>query len=418
MNEQTFLSVFMSAFLAGAKTAIGFIYWKSEMAQLVLFFERLRSKHTTLEATMLIDTTLREGAQTYGVTFDNSSRRELVKALAAAGIEEIEAGWAGQEGLGELLAWARGLVGGTAMSVWTRLKAEDIRLAAMAGAERLNMGVPVSDAHLGTRLGSTREKLLTKLRELIPLARNKGFRYVSIGLEDASRADKEFMLRVARRAAELGADRIRLADTVGILDPVAMMQLVAELRDVFPGHIAVHCHDDFGMATANAVCALKAGADYADVSVLGIGERTGVSRLEEVASFLSLRRSAAYDLPAIRLACSMVETVADIAVPRNKPICGRDIFACESGLHVDGLEKAPALYEPFPPEALGQTAADRKIGYGAKSGRAAVGKALERMGCPGNPANLAAMTEAVRKAARDMGRPLTESELSTALGTH
>lgn len=368
---------------------------------------------------MLIDTTLREGAQTYGVTFDNAARRELVKTLAAAGVEEIEVGWAGQEGLDELMSWARGLVGSTALSVWARLKATDIDLAAAAGADRLNMGVPVSDAHLGTRLGTTRERLLNELRELIPLARNRGFSYVSIGLEDASRADTNFMLKVARRAAELGADRIRIADTVGVLDPMSMMHLVQTLREVFPGDIAVHCHDDFGMATANAVSALTAGANYADVSVLGIGERTGVSRLEEVASFMALRHGRdTYDLPQVRHACRMVEQLADIAVPRNKPICGRDIFACESGLHVDGLLKAPALYEPFPPEAVGEPATARRLGFGTKSGRAAVGAALKQLGRAGNPGNLAALTEAVRDAARDLGRPLTTTEIADAVGSN
>ncbi|BBD08219.1 pyruvate carboxyltransferase [Desulfovibrio ferrophilus] len=366
---------------------------------------------------MLIDTTLREGAQTYGVTFDNSACRELIKTLATAGIEEIEAGWAGQKELGELLSWARGLVGNTALSVWARLKAVDIDLAAAAGADRLNIGVPVSDAHLGSRLGTTRDKLLLELRELIPLARNRGFGYVSIGLEDASRADMGFLLQVARRAAELGADRVRIADTVGIMDPSAMMELTTTLRNIFPAHIAVHCHDDFGMATANAVSALRAGADFADVSVLGIGERTGVSRLEEVASFMSLRSAdKRYDLSAIRKACRMVEELADIAVPRNKPICGRDIFACESGLHVDGLLKAPALYEPFPPEAVGQTSSARRIEFGTKSGRSAVGAALKQLGRAGNPGNLSALTEAVRDAARDLGRPLTKHEVADALG--
>lgn len=365
---------------------------------------------------MLIDTTLREGAQTFGVTFDSATRRDLIKVLSAAGIEEIEAGWAGQEGLEELLAWAGGLMDKTVLSVWTRLKSIDIEMAAHAGAKRLNMGVPVSDAHLGTRLGTSREKLVKQLRELIPLARNRGFDYVSIGLEDASRADKDFMLQVAKQAALLGADRIRVADTVGILEPIGMVNLVKSLREVFPRDIAVHCHDDFGMATANAVTCLESVADFADVSVLGIGERTGVSRLEEVASFLSLRRDKTqYDLPRIREACHMVEMATDIIVPKNKPICGRDIFACESGLHVDGLQKAPSLYEPFPPEALGEAPSARRLGFGEKSGRKAVDEALKRMGCPGNPGNLQAMTEAVHEAARKMGRPLAESELPEAL---
>lgn len=362
---------------------------------------------------MLIDTTLREGAQTYGVDFDNATRRELVKALAAAGIEEIEAGWAGQEGVEDLMAWAKGLVGPVSLSIWARLKAEDIEFAARCGADRLNIGVPISDAHLGTRLGTTRQRVLDKLRELIALARNRGFSYISVGLEDASRADMGFMLAVARHAGELGAERIRIADTVGVYAPMDIREIIIALRSVYHGDIAVHCHDDFGMATANAVTALEAGADYADVTVLGIGERTGISRLEEVASFMALRRGMKrYDLEAVRNACRLVETEADITVPRNKPICGRDIFACESGLHVDGLLKAPALYEPFPPEAIGEPAKTRRIGFGMKSGRAALNAALGQLGAAGNPANMAAVAGEVKNASRTKGRPLMAQELA------
>jgi len=367
---------------------------------------------------MLIDTTLREGAQTYGVYFDTAAKREIVKLLARAGVEEIEAGWAGQEGLAELLAWARGLVAPTELAVWSRLKAADVELAAAAGATRLSLGVPVSDAHLDARLGTSREALLRCMRNVVPLARNRGMTYISVGLEDASRADEEFLLEAARHCARLGVDRVRLADSVGVLDPAGTARLVELVRQAFPGDIAVHCHDDFGMATANALTALGAGARWADVSVLGLGERTGVARLEEVASFLTLRRgTAAYDLHAVRKACLLVSSVADVPIPRDKPICGRDIFACESGLHAHGLLRDPALFEPFPPGAVGAPEGARQVRLGAKSGRAAVAAAMDSMGLRGAPAP--AVGEAarrVRSAATALGRPLTDPELAATIG--
>lgn len=364
---------------------------------------------------MLIDTTLREGAQAYGVYFDTSAKRELIKALAAAGVEEIEVGWAGQDGLEDTLSWARGLVDPTALSVWSRLKAADVELAARAGADRLNIGIPVSDAHLGTRLSTTRADLLRCMRNVLPLARSKGVTSISVGLEDVSRADTGFVLEVVRRCKLLGVDRIRLADTVGVLDPAATARLVSLVRSEFDGDIALHCHDDFGMATANAVTALGAGADYVDVSVLGIGERTGVARLEEVASFLTLRGGAAsYNLRAIRDACRLVADYADIAIPRNKPICGRDIFASESGLHAHGMLRDPALFEPFPPGAVGAPEGARQIRLGAKTGRAAVAAAMERMGRPGM--GISEALSRIRGAATALGRPLAEHELAAALG--
>lgn len=366
---------------------------------------------------MLIDTTLREGAQTYGVYFDTSAKREIVKLLVRAGVEEIEAGWAGQDGLADLLAWARGLADPTALSVWSRLKAADVELAAAAGAARLNLGVPVSDAHLGSRLGTTREELLRCMRNVVPLARNRGMAYVSVGLEDASRADEGFLLEAARHCARLGVDRVRLADSVGVLDPTGAARLVEMVRQVFPGEVGVHCHDDFGMATANALTALGAGARWADVSVLGIGERTGVARLEEVASYLVLRRGGAgYDLRAVREACLLVSSAADVPIPRDKPICGRDIFACESGLHAHGMLRDPALFEPFPPGAVGAPEGARQVRLGAKSGRAAVAAAMDRMGrdIPGPAVGEA--TRRVRSASAALGRPLTDTEAVTLMG--
>jgi homocitrate synthase NifV len=179
----------------------------------------------------------------------------------------------------------------------------------------------------------------------------------------------------------------------------------------------VHCHDDFGMATANAVSALGAGADMADVTVLGIGERTGVSRLEEVASFLALRRGVSgLDLLAIREACTLVARAAELPVPRNKPICGRDIFACESGLHAHGMLRDPALFEPFPPGAVGAPEGARQVRLGAKTGRAAVAAAMDRMGLGGSGDAVGAATERVRRTAASLGRPLTDPELAAAIG--
>ncbi len=366
---------------------------------------------------MLIDTTLREGAQTFGVHFETSAKRRLVTLLAKAGVAEIEAGWAGQDGLAELLDYAAGLVAPSVLSVWSRLKAADVELAARSGATRLNIGVPVSDAHLGTRLGQTREGLLRCMRNVIPLARGRGMTFISVGLEDCSRADPAFVAEVARRCAVLGVDRIRLADSVGVLDPAGMAEMVTLARAAFPGQIAVHCHDDFGMATANAVAALGAGADAADVTVLGIGERTGVSRLEEVASFLALRRGVqGLDLLAIREACQLVARAADVPVPRNKPICGRDIFACESGLHAHGMLRDPALFEPFPPGAVGAPEGARQVRLGAKTGQAAVAAAIDRMGLSRPGLSVGEATARVKSAAGALGRPLTDNELADAIG--
>ncbi|MBW2647394.1 MAG: hypothetical protein JRE23_14720 [Deltaproteobacteria bacterium] len=156
----------------------------------------------------------------------------------------------------------------------------------------LALSIPVSDIHIEHKLGQDRRWVMTRARESIRQARDKSSCYLSLGLEDASRAEPDFVEEISSLAVEEGADRIRFADTVGIMDPVSMFRIVTKLRKQFSIDIGVHTHNDFGMATANAVVALKAGADFADVTVSGLGERAGNAALEEVVAFLVKRSNA------------------------------------------------------------------------------------------------------------------------------
>ena len=234
---------------------------------------------------MIIDTTLREGAQQFGTYFDISIRKRIISGLARLGVEEIELGWVGQDGLEELAVWASKNVTGSALSVWTPCRDQDLRAAAALPVDRVNIGVPVSDAHITTRLGLDRRTLVERATKSVLAAKLAGIRYVSVGLEDLSRADVDFALSIGMAVKVMGASRIRLADTVGVLTPLEMADLVKRFRDTLDMDIAVHCHDDFGMGTGNGVAALAAGADYADGSLLGIGERSGIAKTEELAAW-------------------------------------------------------------------------------------------------------------------------------------
>ena len=220
-------------------------------------------------------------------------------------------------------------------------------------------------------------------------------------------------------AQSLGASRIRLADTVGRLDPLAARELVGRFRPMLACHLAVHCHNDFGMATANAWTALQSGADFADASVLGSGERAGIAALEELAALLTLRapagRERPYDLRALSGLAAAVSRAARLAVPRTKAVVGQDIFAAETGLHVQGLAKDPSLFEPFPPEAV---AGRRCLGLGKKSGRTAVRLALARLGLALPEAALPGLVTSVRSQAACLGRPITDAELEVLSREH
>ena len=295
-----------------------------------------------------------------------------------------------------MLEKIRPMASGTVVSVWSPCREDCIRQAAAYGVDRVNIGVPVSDLHIEKRLGHGPVTVcLERLEENVRTAISMGIEYVSVGFEDISRADEEFAATAAVVAQSAGASRIRLSDSLGLLTPVDTMKLVSFFKSLVDLDIAVHCHNDFGMATANAVTALKSGADFADTSVLGIGERSGIAATEEVAAHQALRdKTHDYDLSVLRSLCALVSKAAGIPVSRIKSIAGEDIFSCESGLHAHAMSKSPEIFEPFDPSRLGL---GRKVAVGGKSGRGAIVSALRENGISCHDNNIDIIVDAVKK---------------------
>lgn len=365
---------------------------------------------------MLIDTTLREGAQLFGAYFSVDMREKIANGLLALGVEEMEIGWIGQEGLGELISRLRPVAGRTKLSVWTPCRDADIREAAALDVDRINVGVPVSDSHISARLKTNRDGLRERVARTLLTAGLLGIKYLSVGLEDVSRADAAFALSLAQTAEETGAARIRLSDSLGVLTPPETQRLVTAFRNNLSIDLAVHCHNDFGMATGNAISALSAGSNYADVSVLGIGERSGIAATEEVAAYLSIKETTHdYETAHLRPLCHTVAQAAGISVPRTKPIAGKDIFSCESGIHAHALSKSTDLFEPYSPQAIG---AERVVAVGGKSGRAAVAQALGNHDITRQRQEIPALVSAVRKLSWELKRPLSDSEFTELVKRH
>ena len=359
---------------------------------------------------MLIDTTLREGAQLFGAYFTLDMKERIISGLINLGVDEIEIGWVEQEGLDELVSRIRPMAMKTRLSVWSPCREADIRMVAQLSVDRVNIGVPVSDMHIEKRLGTDRDGLLERLARTVLTAGLTGIEYISVGLEDVTRADEKFALTAAQLAQSMGASRIRLSDSVGVSTPLEMAKLVKTFKQQLDIDLAVHCHDDFGMATGNAITALKSGADYADVSVLGIGERSGIAATEELAAYLSLKeKSHAYQTDRLRELCHFVSHAAGVPIPRTKSIAGEDIFSCESGLHAHALSKSPDLFEPYDPAAIN---ADRKAAVGGKSGRAAIVSALGEEGIQYQDHEIPGLVSAVRELSWELKRPLTPIEFS------
>ena len=227
----------------------------------------------------LNDTTLRDGEQTPGVSFTLVEKLAIARALAAAGIAELEAG---TPAMGDAEIEALGAIQALGLPcrvlAWCRLTEPDIAAARRAGVGAVNVSIPASDKLLSAKLGIGREEALARIARLIPLAREVGFE-VALGAEDASRADPDHLLRMAEAAQRAGAFRVRLADTVGLLDPFATYDLVARVVAATDMAVEFHGHDDFGMATANTLAAARAGATHLSVTVGGLGERAGNAAL-------------------------------------------------------------------------------------------------------------------------------------------
>lgn len=359
----------------------------------------------------IIDTTLREGAQTVGVSFSFEQKQLIVQTLARTRIEEIELGVATShdEELPALLAVCRKIAKPPAFSLWCRCNEEDIALAGRLAPDILSLSIPVSDLHLEKKIGKSRSWVEKKVKEAIRLAASCGIKKISLGLEDASRADRNFLAKIIDIAADSGAERLRFADTVGIATPQSLVKLFQGLH-THGLEIGVHCHNDFGMATANAITALEHGADWADTTILGIGERAGNARLEEVAGFLALRAGRGYQTELLGPLCELISTATAKAIDPHHPIVGKKIFTCETGLHLQGLEKDPATYEPYNPAQVG---AARRLIYGPKIGRKNLSRRLTHLDLPSSPDFINKAFKLFKSKTKELGRPLQDHELVT-----
>jgi len=363
----------------------------------------------------LIDTTLREGEQTVGIHFTTEQKKEIIKGLALVGISEIEMGIASPltHDLTEIMTSCRRQHPGIKRSLWCRCREEDIHFASALSPDRLSLSIPVSDLHLITKLGKDRTWAEQAMQSAIRLTLREGME-VSVGFEDATRADPAFLFRMARLAEDHGAFRIRLADTVGLATPVQIISLVRAIKGVLHRcDVAIHTHNDFGMATANAMAALESGATWADATILGLGERSGCARLEELAGYLGMMcLDARIQAQHLKPLAGYVAGITHRDIEDCRPVLGEKIFTCETGLHLQGLHKDPATYEPYPPEKVG---AERHLLIGAKCGRNAIKSRLAVLGVEINEDLLLQKTRNLRDRAISFGKALDDGEILSVM---
>lgn len=354
----------------------------------------------------IYDTTMRDGEQTPGVCLRTPEKLKIARKLDELGIHQIEAGFpiVSAEEKKSVKAIVDEDLNADIICL-SRTKKEDIDTAIDCGVDGIITFMATSDLHLKYKLKMTQEEALNVCMKSIEHAKDHGI-FVAFSAEDATRTDLGFLKKIYKKAEEYGVDRVHIADTVGALSPQGAEYLVKELRKDIKTGIAMHCHNDFGMAVSNTISGFVAGANAASTTVNGIGERAGNASLEELVMALRIiyGLDLGFNLEMFYELSKLVEELTNVKVPENKPIVGKNVFRHESGIHVDAVIDEPLTYEPFLPEMVGH---HRKIVLGKHSGCRAVKAKLDACGIDVTKDELCKIVEQVKKS-REKGKYIND----------
>jgi len=336
-----------------------------------------------LPKAVILDSTLREGEQTPGVVFTPEQRVEIAKALSDAGIAMIEVGHPSvapdvYEGIKKIVGMKREGIIQSEVVVHSRAVRRDIEVASEIEADRIAIFYGISDIHLKAKTRTSREQALSIIGEAVDLARSHGVR-VRFTAEDGSRADLNYLIQVVRTARDAGADRVSIADTVGVFYPSKAREIFSTLtKEVSGVGLDIHAHNDLGMAVANSLAAIEGGATAVHATVNGLGERVGITPTQVIAVALKYHFGIeAAKLDKLTSLSSLVEKYSGIPIPPNYPITGDYAFVHKAGVHVAGILNDPRTYEFMDPSILNRS---RDYVIDKYTGRHALKARFERLG--------------------------------------
>lgn len=365
------------------------------------------------EGVFISDCTLREGEQQAGVVLSRKEKIRLAHLLNEIGIPQLEIGMPAVsiEEEGNIKAIARERLKAKLIAVCRSVR-EDIDKAEDCGVWGVICSLPIGELQIKYKLKWPEEKLIEVATQITSYAHQRGF-YVVLSPYDTTRADPSFLEAFLKTVTREGwVDRVRIVDTVGGINLQAIAYLVQKVRELTGKPIEVHCHNDFGLATANTLAALSAGAQVASTALNGMGERAGCAATEEVALALCILygRDMGLDLSKFYKASALLQKYSGVKLQRHKAVVGDGAFAQEAGLVVTGWKEFPFTAEPYLPELVGQRAT---LLLGKKSGKDSIGIKLKEMGLLASEKQVSEILRQVKHKAQRSKEPVGDKELET-----
>jgi 2-isopropylmalate synthase len=362
----------------------------------------------------IFDTTLRDGEQTPGVTVTPEQKIQIATRLSDLGVDTIEAGFP-IVSQGEMRAIKTIVNNGLKAEICGLARATDadIDAAIKCDLKYVHTFIATSDIHMKFKLKMTREQVLERAVHAVEYAKKHGLR-VEFSAEDATRSDRPFLLEVFRAVEQAGADRLDIPDTVGYATPQYITEIVNDVKATSKLPISMHCHDDFGLAVANSIAGINAGAACAHVTINGLGERAGNASLEEFVMALQCLYDKKHNIKTQMLyeTSRFVSNTMGIVVQPNKAIIGENAFGHESGIHTHGVLNNPLTYEPISPELVGRK---RWLQAGKHAGAHGINAMLAEFGITPNEDQLKAIVEKQKNIA-DKGKAITTADLLSIAG--
>jgi len=357
----------------------------------------------------IFDTTLRDGEQTPGVSLTTEEKLEIARQLDRLGVDVIEAGTPiSSEGEKRAVTEIAKAGLNAEICALARTARGDIDAAIACDVGAVHAFISTSDVQMKYAVNMTPEQVLSAAIDSVEYVKDHGL-VCEFSPMDATRTEIGFLKRICKAAQEAGADRINIPDTVGVMTPITMRKLIEDTKSVMGAPISVHCHNDFGMAVANSLAGVEAGASQIHATVNGLGERAGNAALEEVVMALHLiyNRKTGINTKLLYDTSRLVAELTGITVQPNKAIVGENAFAHESGIHTRGVTVVPSTFEPIKPELVGRK---RKLVAGKLAGTSGIKAELEEAGIYPNKDQLGEIVRRVKELG-DKGKTVTDADL-------